>query len=71
MGLARMGSNSEDGVVDGNCRVFGVSNLFLAGSSVYRTSGQANPTFTAVALALRLSSHLSGLVKRAAPAMRS
>jgi choline dehydrogenase-like flavoprotein len=67
MGLTRMGANPNDGVVDDNCRVFGVTNLFLAGSSVNRTSGQANPTFSAVALALRLSAHLGGLVKSGTP----
>jgi len=63
IGLTRMGFNSQDGVVDENCRVYGVKNLFLAGSSVFRTSGQANPTFSATALALRLSAHLVGLIK--------
>jgi GMC oxidoreductase/FAD binding domain len=64
IGLTRMGYKSQDGVVDANCRVFGVKNLFLAGSSVFRTSGQANPTFSATALALRLSAHLFGLIKK-------
>jgi hypothetical protein len=59
IGLTRMGSRCGDGVVDRNCRVFGVHNLYIAGTSVFRTSGQANPTFTAVALALRLSEHLA------------
>jgi len=65
IGVARMGANSSDGVVDGDCRVFGLRNLYLAGSSVFRTSGEANPTFFAVALALRLAEHLTrNVVKR-------
>jgi hypothetical protein len=62
IGLTRMGDNVADGVVDRHCRVFGVGNLYIAGSSVFRTSGQANPTFSATALALRLSAHLAGLL---------
>lgn len=59
IGVTRMGSDQADGVVNRDCRVFGLSNLFLAGSGVFRTSGQANPTFFAVALAIRLAGHLA------------
>lgn len=59
MGTTRMGSAAADGVVDRNCRVFGVDNLYMAGSSVFRTSGYANPTFTIVQLTLRLADHLA------------
>jgi choline dehydrogenase-like flavoprotein len=45
-------------VVDADCRVHGVHNLYVAGSSVFPTSGAANPTLTVVALALRLADHL-------------
>lgn len=58
IGLTRMGTHPGDGVVDRNCRAFGLDNLFIAGSSVFRTGGQANPTFSAVALGLRLADHL-------------
>jgi choline dehydrogenase-like flavoprotein len=71
IGLTRIGYNSQDGVVDANCQVFGTNNLFLAGSSVFRTSGQANPTFSATALALRLSTHLVGLIKNPNPVIAS
>jgi choline dehydrogenase-like flavoprotein len=53
-----MGAIPAEGVVDANCRVHGVENLFIASSSVFPTSGQASPTFVAVALALRLAGHL-------------
>jgi choline dehydrogenase-like flavoprotein len=46
-------------VVDRNCRVHGLSNLFVAGSSVFPTAGSAPPTPTIVALALRLADHLA------------
>ena len=60
IGTTRMSRDREDGVVDCNCRVHGVTNLFVAGSSVFATSGHANPTLTFVALALRLADHLKG-----------
>lgn len=58
MGTTRMASDPSTGVVDENCRVFGIDNLYVAGSSVFPTSGFANPTLTLVALALRLAAHL-------------
>jgi choline dehydrogenase-like flavoprotein len=61
MGTTRMSGDSRDGVVDRDCRVHGTENLFIAGSSVFATSGQANPTLTIVALALRLADHVKGL----------
>jgi choline dehydrogenase-like flavoprotein len=45
-------------VVDLTSRVHGVANLYIAGSSVFPTSGSANPTLTIVALALRLAEEL-------------
>jgi choline dehydrogenase-like flavoprotein len=60
MGTTRMHSDPRYGVVDENCRVHGVANLFVAGSSVFPTSGYANPTLTIVALAVRLADHLAG-----------
>jgi hypothetical protein len=54
MGTARIGSTPDEGVVDGNLRIFGTQNLYVAGAAVFPTSGYANPTFTAIALGLRL-----------------
>lgn len=58
MGTTRMHREPEHGVVDENCRVHGVENLYVAGSSVFPTSGTFNPTLTIIALALRLSQHI-------------
>jgi len=58
MGTTRMGDDPATSVVDRNCRVHGLANLYLAGSSVFPTTGWANPTLTIVALALRLADHL-------------
>ena len=58
IGTTRMAASPRDGVVDGNCRVHGTANLYVAGSSVFPTAGNANPTLTIVALALRLGDHL-------------
>ncbi|PIO42548.1 hypothetical protein B5P45_22390 [Phyllobacterium zundukense] len=60
IGLTRMSDSEHNGIVDINCRVHDVSNLYLAGSSVFPAGGQANPTLPAVALALRLAHHLAG-----------
>jgi choline dehydrogenase-like flavoprotein len=59
LGTARMAASPRDGVVDANCRVHGVANLYVAGGAVFATSGQANPTLTILALALRLADHLA------------
>jgi choline dehydrogenase-like flavoprotein len=58
MGTTRMHADPKQGVVDTDCRVHSIGNLFVAGSSVFPTSGYANPTLTIVALALRLADHL-------------
>lgn len=65
-GTTRMSESPADGVVDADCRVHGVRNLFVAGSSVFPTSGHFNPTLTIVALAARLADHLNGLLGPAA-----
>ncbi|MEQ1911460.1 MAG: GMC family oxidoreductase [Vicinamibacterales bacterium] len=59
MGTTRMSDDPRHGVVDRNCGVHGVDNLFVAGSSVFPTGGWAFPTFTIGALGLRLAEHLS------------
>lgn len=58
MGTTRMSANPKLGVVDSNCRMHTVDNLYVAGSSTFSTSGYMNPTLTIVALALRLGDHL-------------
>lgn len=62
MGTTRMHRDPRFGVVDENCRVHGVSNLFIAGSSVFPTSGFVNPTLTIMALALRLADRIKAQV---------
>lgn len=59
IGSTRMGTDPANSVVDADCRVHGITNLFVASSSVFPSSGQANPTFVAVALALRLAHALA------------
>jgi choline dehydrogenase-like flavoprotein len=71
MGTCRMGENPQTSVVDANLRVHGTKNLFLAGSSVFVTSGTANPTLTLTALTFRLADHLlAQLQKGVFPASR-
>ena len=59
MGTTRMHDSPKQGVVDRNCKVHGLSNLFVAGSSVFPTAGANFPTITLAALAFRLSEHLA------------
>ncbi len=58
MGTTRMHADPRQGVVDADCTVHGIANLHVAGSSVFPTSGCANPTLTIAALAIRLADHL-------------
>lgn len=64
MGGTRMAHSPASGVVDGNCRLFGAENVYVAGSSVFPSVGHANPTFTIIQLALRLADHLKALRPR-------
>ncbi len=62
MGTTRMSSNPKKGVVDKDCLIHGISNIYIAGSSVFPTVGTANPTLTIVALATRLADHIKNII---------
>jgi len=59
MGSTRMAVSPDKGVVDPNCKLFGIDGLYVISSAVFPTSGHSNPTLTIVALAYRLLEHLS------------
>ncbi|MBA44043.1 MAG: oxidoreductase [Magnetococcales bacterium] len=63
MGTTRMGKDPKKSVVNADCQVHGVKNLYVVGSSVFTTSGWANPTLTILALSLRLADHLKAQKK--------
>jgi len=63
MGTTRMHDDPRQGVVDRNCRIHGMSNLYVAGSSVFPTGGSGTPTLTLVALALRLAKHMKDVLR--------
>lgn len=63
MGTTRMATTPDAGVVDPDGKVFGVGNLHVAGSSVFPTGGWAFPTFTVIALSLRLAEQLRTLLQ--------
>jgi choline dehydrogenase-like flavoprotein len=69
IGTARMGSDPRSSVVDEDCRVHTVNNLYVAGSAAFPTSSQANPTLTIVAMSLRLGDHLARRLQPRAPAL--
>jgi choline dehydrogenase-like flavoprotein len=64
MGTTRMHVDPRKGIVDENSRIHGISNLFIAGPSVFPTSGYANPSLTIIALAVRLADHIKQLMER-------
>ncbi len=66
LGTTRMGTDPETSVVTPNGRLHSVENVYMAGCSVFPTSGCANPTFTIVALAMRLADHLREQVFKSA-----
>lgn len=59
IGTTRMSTHPRHGVVDANCKVHGIDNLYVSSSSVFPTSGQANPTLSVIALSVRLARHLA------------
>jgi choline dehydrogenase-like flavoprotein len=63
LGTTRMGHDPKTSVVDKDCRVHGVDNLYVASSSVFPTGGHANPTLLATALGVRLAEHLAQTVR--------
>ncbi|NGO65785.1 GMC family oxidoreductase [Rhizobium daejeonense] len=65
LGTTRMSDNPKTGVVDRNCKVHGLPNLFVAGGSVFPTSGHANPTLMIIAFAIRLADRLDAELKAA------
>lgn len=62
-GTTRMSSSAASGVVDEHQECHELPGLFIAGSSVFPTSSHWNPTFTSVALTLRLASHLGEVLR--------
>jgi choline dehydrogenase-like flavoprotein len=69
IGTARMGTDPRTSVVDADCRVHGMANLFVNGAATFPTSSQANPTLTVVALSLRLAEHLKKQLKLRLPTL--
>ena len=64
MGTTRMHDSPREGVVDRDCKMHGMSNLYVAGSSVFPTVGANFPTITISALALRLGEHIAARLGR-------
>jgi len=58
IGTTRMGTDPHMSVVDQNCQVHGIHNLYCAGASCFSTAGAVNPTLSLIALSLRLSDFL-------------
>lgn len=63
MGTTKMGNSIKDSVCDSAQKVHNYKNLYIAGSSVFTTSGASNPTITIAALSFRLADHLNSIIK--------
>jgi choline dehydrogenase-like flavoprotein len=64
MGGLRMGNHPQSSVVDPNLKLHGVANLHIASCAVFPGGGSSNPTFTLMALTLRLADRLTGLLQK-------
>ncbi|MDB5889283.1 MAG: oxidoreductase [Polaromonas sp.] len=71
MGTTRMHVNARLGVVNADCQVHEMHNLFVAGSSTFPTGGYANPTLTIIAMAIRLADLLKTRLQASTPCARS
>jgi choline dehydrogenase-like flavoprotein len=60
IGTTRMSESPKDGVVDADCKVHGIENLYVGGSSVFPTAGYSGPTMMIIAFAMRLAEHMKG-----------
>lgn len=58
-GTTRIADSPEKGVVDRDLKVWGTQNVYVCSSSVFPTSGQANPTFFLGTFAVRLAHYLT------------
>lgn len=63
IGTTRMSALPQDGVVDADLKVHTLDNLYVAGASVFPSTGASNPTFTIITLSIRLAEHLIGKLK--------
>ena len=58
-----MSIDKTRGVVDSNCKVFDIKNLYISGNTVFRTSGNANLGLTNLALSIKLGEHINQIIK--------
>ncbi|HKV37612.1 MAG TPA: GMC family oxidoreductase [Blastocatellia bacterium] len=59
IGTTRMWNDPAKGVVNSDLKVHSLDNLYVAGSSVFPSTGISNPTFTIIMLSIRLAAHLT------------
>ena len=62
MGTTRMHDSDKLGVVDSNCQVHGIDNLYIGSSAVFPSSGSSYPTLTILALCIRVADRLKDLL---------
>jgi choline dehydrogenase-like flavoprotein len=67
MGTTRMHESDKLGVVDSNCQVHGIDNLYIGSSAVFPSSGSSYPTLTILALCIRVADRLKDLLTATKP----
>jgi choline dehydrogenase-like flavoprotein len=67
MGTTRMHESDKLGVVDSNCQVHGIDNLYIGSSAVFPSSSSSYPTLTILALCIRVADRLKDLLTTTKP----
>jgi choline dehydrogenase-like flavoprotein len=63
-GTARMGADPKKSVVDVNCKVHEVPNIFVTDGAVFTTQGCYEPTLTIMAISARAGEHIARAFRR-------
>ena len=58
LGTCRMGKDAASSVVDANCKVHGMDNLYVIDGSVMPSGGSVNPSLTIAALSIKAAERL-------------
>ena len=63
IGTVKFGKDPKTSVLDANCKVHDIDNLYVVDGSFFCSSAAVNPALTIIANALRVGDHLVGRLK--------